>query len=61
MSELTPIEPDAEEQWEADSWSIREATLEDVPAIAIAVRELPDRAGRRPHAARRPGSAAQGP
>ena len=40
MSELTPIEPDAEEQWEADSWSIREATREDVPAIAIAVREL---------------------
>jgi GNAT superfamily N-acetyltransferase len=40
MSELTPIEPDAEEQWEAESWNIREATLQDVPAIAIAVREL---------------------
>jgi GNAT superfamily N-acetyltransferase len=40
MSELSPIEPDAEEQWEADSWEIREATLEDVPQIAIAVREL---------------------
>lgn len=40
MSELTPIEPDAEEEWEADSWNIREAALEDVPAIAIAVREL---------------------
>jgi branched-chain amino acid aminotransferase len=40
MSELTPIEPDAEEQWEADSWSIREADLDDVPQIAIAVREL---------------------
>ncbi len=40
MSELSPINPDAEEQWEADSWNIREATLEDVPQIAIAVREL---------------------
>ena len=40
MSELTPIEPDAEEEWEADSWDIREATLDDVPQIAIAVREL---------------------
>ena len=40
MSELTPIEPDAEEQWDADSWNIREATHGDVPAIAIAVREL---------------------
>jgi branched-chain amino acid aminotransferase len=40
MSELTPIEPEAEEQWEADSWSIREADLDDVPQIAIAVREL---------------------
>lgn len=40
MSELTPIEPDAEEEWEADSWNIREATLEDVPQVAIALREL---------------------
>jgi GNAT superfamily N-acetyltransferase len=40
MGELTPIEPDAEEQWEADSWNIREATPEDVPQVTIAVREL---------------------
>ncbi len=41
MSETTPIEPgDAEEQWEAASWNIREATHEDVPAVAIAVRDL---------------------
>lgn len=40
MSELSPIEPDAEEEWEADSWNIREAIHEDVPQIAIAVREL---------------------
>jgi GNAT superfamily N-acetyltransferase len=40
MSELTPIEPDAEEQWEAESWHIREAVHADVPSIAIAVREL---------------------
>ncbi len=40
MSEPTPIEPDAEEEWEADSWDIREATHEDVPQVAIALREL---------------------
>jgi GNAT superfamily N-acetyltransferase len=41
MSEIAPIEPgDTEEQWEASSWDIREATHEDVPAVAIAVREL---------------------
>lgn len=40
MSELTPIEPNAEEDWETDVWNIREATPEDVPQIAIAVREL---------------------
>jgi len=40
MGEITPIEPDAEEQWETEAWSIREAVPEDVPQIAIAVREL---------------------
>ncbi len=40
MSELTPIDPDAEEEWGTDNWDIREATHEDVPAIAIAIREL---------------------
>lgn len=40
MSDITPIEPDAEARWELESWDIREATHEDVPAIAIAVREL---------------------
>lgn len=40
MSELTPIEPDTEDQWEAGSWIIREATHEDVPQIAISLREL---------------------
>lgn len=37
---ITPIEPDAEEEWEASSWEVRVATHEDVPAVAIAVREL---------------------
>jgi GNAT superfamily N-acetyltransferase len=42
MSELTPIEPGdaAQEQPTTQSWQIREATHADVPAIAIAIREL---------------------
>jgi ribosomal protein S18 acetylase RimI-like enzyme len=39
MSPLTPIEPNAEEEW-AVTWEIREATHEDVPAVVIGVREL---------------------
>lgn len=40
MSELTPIEPDSEEEWEETSWRIRAAVPADVPAVALAVREL---------------------
>jgi GNAT superfamily N-acetyltransferase len=39
MSPLTPIEPDAEEEWGV-TWEIREATHEDVPAVVTGVREL---------------------
>jgi GNAT superfamily N-acetyltransferase len=39
MSPLTPIEPNAEEEW-AVSWEIREAKREDVPAVVAGVREL---------------------
>lgn len=39
MSPLTPIEPDAEEEWGV-TWKIREATHEDVPAVVTGVREL---------------------
>jgi GNAT superfamily N-acetyltransferase len=39
MSPLTPIEPDAEEEW-AVSWKIREATHDDVPEVVTGVREL---------------------
>jgi GNAT superfamily N-acetyltransferase len=34
------MEPGAEEQWEATSWQVRAAVPADVPAVAIAVREL---------------------
>jgi N-acetylglutamate synthase-like GNAT family acetyltransferase len=38
---MSLVEPgDAEEQWETTSWDIREASQEDVPAIATAVRDL---------------------
>jgi GNAT superfamily N-acetyltransferase len=41
MSGLAPIEPGgAREQWDTVSWDIREAAHADVPAIAIALREL---------------------
>jgi GNAT superfamily N-acetyltransferase len=39
MSPLTPIEPDAEEEWGV-TWKIREATHKDVPAVVTGVREL---------------------
>jgi GNAT superfamily N-acetyltransferase len=39
MSPLSPIEPDAEEEW-AVSWEIREATHDDVPEVVTGVREL---------------------
>lgn len=39
MSPLTPIEPDAEEEWGV-TWEIRQATHEDVPAVVTGVREL---------------------
>lgn len=40
MNEITPFEPDAEEQWEPVSWRVRPAVHADVPALALAVREL---------------------
>lgn len=39
MSPLSPLEPDAEEEWGV-TWEIREATHDDVPAVAMGVREL---------------------
>jgi GNAT superfamily N-acetyltransferase len=39
MSPITPIEPNAEEEWGV-TWEIREATREDVPEIVTSVREL---------------------
>ncbi len=39
MSPLSPIEPDAEEEWGV-TWEIREATHDDVPAVVTGVREL---------------------
>ena len=39
MSPLTPIEPEAEEEWGV-TWEIREATHDDVPAVVTGVREL---------------------
>jgi GNAT superfamily N-acetyltransferase len=45
MSELSPIEPDADEEgWEVD-WDIREATHEDVPAIVAGIAGLLDELG----------------
>jgi GNAT superfamily N-acetyltransferase len=39
MSPIVPTEPDAEEEWGV-TWKIRQATHEDVPAVATSVREL---------------------
>ncbi|HXQ01070.1 MAG TPA: GNAT family N-acetyltransferase [Solirubrobacteraceae bacterium] len=44
MSELSPIEPDAEEEWEV-GWDIREATHADVPAAAAAINQLLEELG----------------
>jgi GNAT superfamily N-acetyltransferase len=44
MSDMTPIEPDAEEEWEV-SWEIREATHADVPAVAMGVNRLLEELG----------------
>jgi GNAT superfamily N-acetyltransferase len=44
MGELTPIEPDAEEEWEV-IWDIREATHADVPAVAAAINQLLEELG----------------
>lgn len=50
MSELSPIDPDAEEEWEVQ-WDIREATHADVPAIVAAVNRLLEELGGKPGAA----------
>jgi GNAT superfamily N-acetyltransferase len=47
VSELSPIEPDAEEEWEV-SWDIREATHADVPAIVAAINQLLEELGGKP-------------
>ncbi len=47
MSELSPIEPDAGEEWEV-SWDIREATHADVPAIVAAISQLLEELGGKP-------------
>lgn len=44
MSELSPMEPDAEEGWGV-TWEIREATHADVPAIVAGVSGLLDELG----------------
>jgi GNAT superfamily N-acetyltransferase len=44
MSELSPIEPDAEEEWEV-GWDIREATHADVPAAAAGINQLLEELG----------------
>jgi GNAT superfamily N-acetyltransferase len=44
VSELSPIGPDAEEEWGV-SWDIREATHEDVPAVVSAVSGLLEELG----------------
>jgi GNAT superfamily N-acetyltransferase len=40
MSGIAPIEPDADEEWEAVIWQARPASHDDVPAVAAAVSEL---------------------
>jgi GNAT superfamily N-acetyltransferase len=40
LSGFTPIEPEAEEEWEEEYWPVREASHEDVAAVAAAVYEL---------------------
>jgi GNAT superfamily N-acetyltransferase len=40
MSGIAPIEPDADEEWEAVIWQARPASHDDVPAVAAAVSDL---------------------
>jgi GNAT superfamily N-acetyltransferase len=47
MSELSPIEPDADEEWEV-GWDIREATHADVPAIVAGINRLLEELGGKP-------------
>lgn len=44
MSEVSPIEPDAEEGWEVN-WDIREAAHADVPAIVAGINQLLEELG----------------
>jgi GNAT superfamily N-acetyltransferase len=44
MDELTPIDPDAEEEWEV-GWDIREARHADVPAVAAGINQLLEELG----------------
>jgi GNAT superfamily N-acetyltransferase len=51
VNEITPIEPDAEEEWETSSWEIRPAMHEDVPALVAGLSELLKEIGGKPAAA----------
>jgi GNAT superfamily N-acetyltransferase len=48
--DVIPVEPDDEEQWETNSWSIREAVAADVPALAAGIGELLVELGGKPAA-----------
>jgi branched-chain amino acid aminotransferase len=50
MSGIAPIEPDADEEWEAVTWQARPASHADVPAVAAAVSELLVELGGKPAA-----------
>jgi GNAT superfamily N-acetyltransferase len=51
VSELVPIEPDSEEDWETTSWEIRPAGHLDVPALVAGIGELLVEIGGKPAAA----------
>ena len=40
MNEISPIEPDSEEEWEAAGWEVRPAMHADVPALVAGLSEL---------------------
>jgi GNAT superfamily N-acetyltransferase len=40
MSEIVPIEPGSEPQWDALRWNIRPARAEDLPAVVAGIGEL---------------------
>jgi GNAT superfamily N-acetyltransferase len=50
VSELVPIDPDPEEDWETSSWEIRPAGHLDVPALVAGIGELLVEIGGKPAA-----------